>query len=142
MKKLSLLLALLLVIACLSAAMAEPQTDYAFPNPIAIQNKTEVYGNWTFTGAGLLGIYMSQEDIGLTAEMKITETDMTLTFGEDYGASSWEILSDGTLQFTDPDGTTGIVLLNDDGTLSTDTTTNIDGTDYTLTLYFTRVPEA
>ena len=142
MKKLSLLLALLLAIACLIPAMAEPETDHVFPNPVAIQDKSEVYGDWTFTGAALLGTYISAEQVGLDAGMRITETDMTLIFGEEYGASSWEILSDGTLQFTDPDGTTGIVLLNDDGTLCTDTTTNVEGTDYALTLYFARVPEA
>jgi len=142
MKKLSILLALILAFACLTAAMAEPETDHAFPNPVPIQNKSDVIGKWSFVGARMLDMYLSAEAIGLSADMTITETGLTLTFGEDYSASSWEILDDGSLQFTDPDGSTGIVLYNDDDTLCTDTVTEIDGTSYTLTLYFGRNPQA
>lgn len=141
MKKLSLILVALLAIACLLPALAEPTTD--LPSPVAIQDKQEVIGQWDFSGAALMGYYVTAEMINqsadLSAQIEVTDSSISITVTSEgnnqTGTSAWELLDDGTIKYTDPDGTTGIIVLNDDGTLSLDTET--DG--MAMTLYFTKV---
>ena len=130
MKKLSLILVALLVLACLLPALAD--TASSLPSPVAIQDKQEVIGKWKLSGAAVMGMYITAEQVGIDAALELNETNAILSSDLSSGISSWELLDDGTIKFTDPDGTTGIVMLNDDASLSFD----VEAEDMTVTLYF------
>lgn len=132
MKKLSLILVALLAIACLLPALAE--TASSLPSPVAIQDKQEVIGTWSLSGAGMMGIFVSAEQVGTSATLVMSESTALLTTDDSSGISSWELLDDGTIQFTDPDGTTLILVMNDDGSLSFE----LEADGMMVTLYFTK----
>ena len=136
MKKLSLILAVLLAVACLLPALSESTT---LPKPVAAQSKDDFIGDWVLSGAAMKGQFLSAEAIGAEATLTVTDDAVTITFGEDVGKSTWELTEEGEMLFTDPDGTTGKLLLNDDGTLSIDYPLE---EDTTLTMYFARAAEA
>ena len=137
MKKLSLILVALLALTCLLPALSETTTE--IPNPIAAQSKEEFIGEWELCGAAMLGIYMDAATLGASAQLTINESTAVLVFEGETGVSTWELLEDGTVEFTDPDQSTGIIVLNDNGTISLDTEVDMEGTTYVITLYFARV---
>lgn len=138
MKKLSLILVLLLTVACLIPAIAEVSADYS-PEPVAIVNAEDAIGSWTLCGAKAYGTYMGAEDLSITASLIVREGTVTLQSGTQIGTSTWVLLEDGTIEYTDPDGSTGLILMNDDGTLSL--STPLDDSEV-LTLYFAKDAEA
>ena len=140
MKKFAMILVALLIAASMMAVATAQATE---PTRIAATSADDFIGDWELSGASILGIYMSAAELGVSAELTVTETNVTVSFDGDIGTSPWELLDDGTLKYTDPDGTTGLIFLDDDGSLSLDIETDVDGTTYTLTMYFTRVaPQA
>jgi len=140
MKKIALILTVLLIATLSIGALAEAAST--LPTPVAAQSKEDFIGEWQLSGMGLNGMFFSAEQIELTATLSINESTMMISFDADYGNSPWDLLEDGTLQYVDPDGTTGIFVLNDDGSVATTTDTDVGGTVYAVTLYFVRVPEA
>ena len=138
MKKLVLILAALLVCVSLLPALSES----SIPNPVAAESREDFIGEWELSGASMIGFYMSASELGYSAQLTVTESSITIVTDEDTGISVWDVLDDGTLQYTDPDGTTGIFTLNDDGTLSTITPVTVEGQNFDLTLYFAKAPQA
>lgn len=136
MKKLSLILVVLLAVACLLPALSE---SASLPNPVAAQSKDDFIGDWVLSGAAMKGQFLSAEALGATATLTVIDGTVTITFGEDVGVSTWELTEEGEMLFTDPDGSTGKLLLNDDGTLSIDYALDESNT---LTMYFARAAEA
>lgn len=142
MKKLILILTALLIATFVFGALAEESAN--IPSIVPAQSKDDYIGSWQLSGASVFDIiYFTAEEFGLSAELTINESTMTIKFDADTGTSTWELLDDGSLKYTDPDGSYGFFFLRDDGTISTDEeTTDEDGNTFTITMYFARVPEA
>lgn len=140
MKRLMLILATLLIATCMVGALADAAP--VLPNAVPAQSKEDFIGEWQLSGASILGsIYFTAEELDSTASLVVGENSITINFGDDSGTSPWVLLEDGTLQYTDPDGSTGVFVLNDDGTVSTTMDTQVQDTMIALTMYFARVPE-
>lgn len=143
MKKLILILTALLIATFAVGALAEAAADYAPPAVVPAQSKEDFIGNWQLSGASIYDLlYLTAEEVGVSSELEVSDGVMTITFNEGSGTSPWELMEDGTLKYTDPDGSFGIFVLREDGTISTDTDTQIEDQTVTLTMYFARVPEA
>lgn len=158
MKKLILFLVVLLIATFPMNALA----IYAItvPDIVPARSVDDFIGTWQLSGASVLDmLYFSAEELDLSGymeitdahghacDMEITEDEMTFSFLYNGGFSDWELLDDGTLAYTIPDGSSegipSLFCLRDDGTISTDVVFHQengrgDGGSIVLTVYFTR----
>lgn len=116
MKKLSLILVVLLALACMLPALSESFTQ---PNIIPADSESAFVGQWELEGILFPdGTYYTAALLGVPASLNIVIGRASLTFnGQTYSSPS-SLQSDGTLQAVDSDGTTSTFYLNDNGRIS------------------------
>lgn len=141
MKKITLILAALLVVVLSVGALAE--AAFVIPTIVAAQSEDDFCDSWKLSGASVSGTYLTAEEVGVRASLFIWPGSINLLMDGTTYTSTWTLTEDGKLLATDPDGLISYYYLMSDGTIATDVDTTLeDGTSVIIEMYFSRMPDA
>lgn len=135
MKKLTLLLAALLVLAALLPAIADSSENSVVP----AESAEDFFGSWAACSAYVDPFMMTIDESrpfqGNPATLEIDENGIAMALsGSDY-ALTYDLNADGALEAVDGEGGSWVFQLNADGTVSLDLVIN----DTPVTLYYQQV---